>query len=435
MPFRIVNMTTEQLSTSASAHVDEDRLWRRHMELAKIGATPKGGVNRAALTALDIEARALFAEWGERLGLPSSIDPMGNMFIRRNGGDSDAAPVMSGSHLDTQPSGGRFDGIYGVLAALEALQAIDSAGIETRHPIEAAVWTNEEGVRFQPGCMGSLGFTRPDRLDQLLDTADDDGVTLRQAVKTLREGIPKAVAQAPHRPVAAFVEAHIEQGPILEQAGNTIGVVSGIQGTRRFHIEVYGEDAHAGTTPRARRKDALSAAVAMVSALEAVFHDDPQDITRFTVGTFVVEPNAQSVVPGFVMFSIDFRQPNEEVLVFLGDQVESICQSNARGCEVTVTQTSRTPPIRFEGLVPDTILAVSQRLNVPHMHIFSGAGHDAQHLFNICPTGMIFVPCEKGISHNELENAKPEDLAAGCDVLLQVLLERAGRVGEGGTGN
>ena len=227
-------------------------MWQRHMELAKIGATPKGGVNRAALSPLDIEARAQFARWGVGLGLASSIDPMGNLFIRRDGSDANAAPVMSGSHLDTQPSGGRFDGIYGVLAGLEALEAIDSAGIETRRPIEAAVWTNEEGVRFQPGCMGSLGFTRPDRLDQLLDTEDDDGVTLKQAVQAQREGIPQAVAQVPHRPVASFVEAHIEQGPILEQEGNTIDVVSGIQGTRRFHIEIYGEDAHAGTTPRGR---------------------------------------------------------------------------------------------------------------------------------------------------------------------------------------
>ena len=402
-------------------------MWQRHMELAKIGATPKGGVNRAALSPLDIEARAQFARWGVGLGLASSIDPMGNLFIRRDGSDANAAPVMSGSHLDTQPSGGRFDGIYGVLAGLEALEAIDSAGIETRRPIEAAVWTNEEGVRFQPGCMGSLGFTRPDRLDQLLDTEDDDGVTLKQAVQAQREGIPQAVAQVPHRPVASFVEAHIEQGPILEQEGNTIDVVSGIQGTRRFHIEIYGEDAHAGTTPRARRKDALSAAVAMVSALEALFHDDPEDITRFTVGTFIVEPNAQSVVPGYVMFSIDFRQPNEEVLTRLGDQIEHICYSNAKGCEVKVTQTSRTPPIRFEGLVPDTILAVSQRLEVAHMHIFSGAGHDAQHLFDICPTGMIFVPCERGISHNEIENATPADLAAGARVLADTLVELANR--------
>ena len=203
--------------------------------------------------------------------------------------------------------------------------------------------------------------------------------------------------------------------------------VSGIQGTRRFHIEVQGEDAHAGTTPRARRKDALSAAVAMVSALETMFRDDPEDITQFTVGTFLVAPNAESVVPGFVMFSIDFRQPNEDVLVRLGDQVESICQSNARGCHVRVTQTSRTPPIRFEGLVPDTILAASQRLDLPHMHIFSGAGHDAQHLFNICPTGMIFVPREKGISHNEIENATPADLAAGGRVLADTLVALANR--------
>lgn len=418
-------MTIETSDQFASAYVNSDRLWQRHMEMAKIGATPRGGVNRAALTTLDNEARALLTHWAHELGFSSSIDPMGNLFVRREGRDIQAAPVMSGSHLDTQPSGGRFDGIYGVLSALEALQAIDAAGITTRHPIEAAVWTNEEGVRFQPGCMGSLGFTHPERLTQLLEAKDNDGVTLSQAVNTLRKRIPQAADQRPHRPVAAFVETHIEQGPILEQSGHTIGVVSGIQGTRRFHVEITGEDAHAGTTPRSRRKDALSAAVAMVSALETIFHDDPEDITRFTVGAFNVEPNAESVVPGFVMFSIDFRQPNESVLSRLGDQVEALCQRNARGCEVRVTQTSRTPPIHFEGLVPEAILSVSQRLNVPHMRIFSGAGHDAQHLFNICPTGMIFVPCEGGISHNESENATPADLAAGARVLTDVLVQLA----------
>jgi len=417
--------TIETSSQLASSFINSQRLWDRHMEMAKIGATPAGGVNRAALTALDNDARALFTRWAKELGFPSSIDSMGNLFVRRPGLDLDAAPVMSGSHLDTQPSGGRFDGIYGVLCALEALQAIDAAGVKTRRPIEAAVWTNEEGVRFQPGCMGSLGFTHPQRLEQLLEAKDDDGVTLRQAVRTLKERIPEALEQPPHRPVAAFVEAHIEQGPVLEQSGNTIGIVSGIQGTRRFHVEITGEDAHAGTTPRARRKDALSAAVAMVSALEAVFHDDPDDVTRFTVGAFNVKPNAESVVPGYVMFSIDFRQPDEAVIARLGDQVETLCQRNAGRCDVRVTQTSRTPPIRFEGLVPDTILNVTQQLNLSHMHIYSGAGHDAQHLFNICPTGMIFVPCKGGVSHNESEYATPADLADGARVLTDTLVQLA----------
>ena len=331
--------------------------------------------------------------------------------------------IISGSHLDTQPSGGRFDGIFGVLAALEALQAIEAAGIDTVRPLEAAVWTNEEGVRFQPGCLGSFAFTSPDRHESVLDTADADGVTLRQAVERYRERVPEVGQQKPHRPVHAFVEAHIEQGPILEQRRKTIGIVTGIQGSRRFKVEVHGEDAHSGTTPRAGRKDAVSAAVAMIGALETVFHDDPEDVTRFTVGRIVVSPNALAVVPGYVMFTIDFRQPHNDLLVRLGDRVEGICEANAKACDVVVTQMSHTPTLQFEGLVPETILEMTERLGVPHMHIFSGAGHDAKHLFNLCPTGMIFVPCEGGISHNEIENASPSDLAAGARVLTDTLVK------------
>ena len=411
--------------TWASTRVDERRLWDRHMEMAKIGATAKGGCNRAALTDLDIEARALFTGWARALGFTCAIDPAGNLFARREGRDPDAPPVVSGSHLDTQPSGGRFDGIFGVLAALEALEAIETAGIDTARPLEAAVWTNEEGVRFQPGCLGSLAFTYPDRHEAVLDTVDADGVTLRQAVARYRERVPDLGRYPPHRPIHAYVEAHIEQGPILERRGKTVGIVTGIQGSRRFEVEVHGEDAHSGTTPRAGRKDALSAAVAMIGALEEVLHDDPEDITRFTVGRFVVSPNALAVVPGYVMFTIDFRQPHDDVLVRLGDRVEGICEANAGACEVVVTETSHTPNVRFEGLVPETILAMAERLRVPHMHIFSGAGHDAKHIVDLCPTGMIFVPCEKGISHNEAENASPSDLAAGARVLADTLVKLA----------
>ena len=241
-----------------------------------------------------------------------------------------------------------------------------------------------------------------------------------------KRAIPDVEPHELNTPVHAFVEAHIEQGPVLEDTGNTIGVVTGIQGTRRFRVEIEGENAHAGTTPRARRKDALSAGAAMVRALEELFHDDPEDITRFTIGRFVVSPNAPAVVPGHVFFNIDFRQPCEEVIERLGNQVEGICQANAKGCDVKVIEVSRTKPIKFEGLVPDAILAATERLDVPHMHIFSGAGHDAGYLFHVCPTGMIFVPCERGISHNEIENATPSDLAAGTRVLADTLVDLAG---------
>ncbi len=406
---------------SAAAAVNEQRLWQRHMEMAKIGETPKGGVNRQALTPEDVRARALLADWAAELGFEFAMDEIGNMFVHRQGTERDAAPVMTGSHIDTQPSGGRFDGIYGVLAGLEALQAVEDAGLATRRPLEAVVWTNEEGSRFMPGCMGSSVFAEPGRLDQMLCSEDMDGVTVTKALTELGVAMPAVRARPLGGEVAAFIEAHIEQGPELEATNNTIGVVTGIQGTRRFLIEVHGEDAHAGTTPRKRRKDALSAAVAMVAGLERLMYDE-HDTVRFTVGRFVVSPNAPSVVPGHVAFTIDFRQPEQEVLTRLGDQVEAVCRANAKACAVGVSETSRTEPTKFEGLVPDTIDSVAKRLDLPHMHIFSGASHDAQNLFKVCPTGMIFVPCEKGISHNEAENATSYDLAAGARVLAGVMV-------------
>ena len=411
---------------SAAAAVNERRLWQRHMEMAKIGETPKGGVDRQALTPEDVRARALLADWAAELGFECTMDEIGNMFVRRQGTERDAAPVMTGSHIDTQPSGGRFDGIYGVLAGLEALQAVEDAGLATRRPLEAVVWTNEEGSRFMPGCMGSSVFAEPGLLEQMLCSEDMDGVTVTKALTELGVAMPAVRARPLGGEVAAFIEAHIEQGPELEATNNTIGVVTGIQGTRRFLIEVHGEDAHAGTTPRKRRKDALSAAVAMVAGLECLMYDE-HDTVRFTVGRFVVSPNAPSVVPGHVAFTIDFRQPEQEVLTRLGDQVEAVCRANAKACAVGVSETSRTEPTKFEGLVPDTIDSVAKRLGLPRMHIFSGAGHDAQNLFKVCPTGMIFVPCEKGISHNEAENATSYDLAAGARVLAEVMVEIANR--------
>ena len=411
---------------SAAAAVNERRLWQRHMEMAKIGETPKGGVNRQALTPEDVRARALLADWAAELGFECTMDEIGNMFVRRQGTERDATSVMTGSHIDTQPSGGRFDGIYGVLAGLEALQAVEDAGLATRRPLEAVVWTNEEGSRFMPGCMGSSVFAEPGLLEQMLCSEDMDGVTVTKALTELGVAMPAVRARPLGGEVAAFIEAHIEQGPELEATNNTIGVVTGIQGTRRFLIEVHGEDAHAGTTPRKRRKDALSAAVAMVAGLERLMYDE-HDTVRFTVGRFVVSPNAPSVVPGHVAFTIDFRQPEQEVLTRLGDQVEAVCRANAKACAVGVSETSRTEPTKFEGLVPDTIDSASKRLGLPRMHIFSGAGHDAQNLFKVCPTGMIFVPCEKGISHNEAENATSYDLAAGARVLAEVMVEIANR--------
>lgn len=418
-------MTSENAAKAAAA-VDETLLWQRHMEMARLGATPAGGVRRLALDGNDNEARRRLAEWARGLGFSCALDPIGNLFIRRAGSERDAAPILAGSHTDTQPSGGKFDGIYGVLAACEALEAMERAGVQTRRPVEAVVWTCEEGgARFPTGTMGSSAFVGLKPLADILKETDDAGISVGEALKATRAALPGIAERPLGFPVAGFIEAHIEQGPELEIKGDTIGIVTGIQGARRFLVEIQGEDAHAGTTSRARRKDALSSAVAMVAALEKVFHDDPTDTVRFTIGRFRIRPDAPAVVPGHALFTIDFRHPDEAVLTRLGDQVAGICAAHAKKCAVTVTETSRSRPVPFASNVPDLIESAAASLDLRRMRILSGAGHDAMHLAAVCPTGMIFVPCEKGISHNETENATPADLAAGTRVLAATLVELA----------
>ncbi|MFN4087890.1 MAG: Zn-dependent hydrolase [Alphaproteobacteria bacterium] len=412
--------------TSTAVTIDAARLWQRHMDMARIGGTPKGGVNRLALTGEDIAAHRIIADWAQARGFRVFLDDMGNMFVRREGTDPTLAPSMSGSHTDTQPTGGRFDGISGVLAAFEALEAIDDAGIATRRPIEAAVWNNEEGARFAPGVMGSAVYCGRADLAAMLAGTDPDGVTMGACVAALKAAIPEAEHRALGTPIAGFIELHIEQGPILEETGNVIGVVTGMQGNRRFIVEVEGEDAHSGTTPVGRRKDAFVAATDMARALRDLFHD-PEDVVRFTIGRFEVFPGATVVVPGRAVFSVDFRHPSAETLKRLGDRVEAVCRSHAGPCRVTVREPSNAAPIDF----PDTMLSAIERSATarayPQMRIYSAAGHDARYLHTLCPSGMVFVPCERGLSHNEAENAKPEDLAAGTQVICDVLLEMAER--------
>ena len=409
---------------SASAGIDEARLWRRHMDLGRIGATPRGGMTRPALSADDAEARAVLAGWARARGFTVAIDPIGNLFVRRAGRDADAAPVLTGSHLDTQPTGGKFDGIYGVLAGFEALEALEDGKRTTRRPIEVVVWTNEEGSRFQPGCMGSMAFAGTVGLDGLLGVRDRAGTSVADALAALRARLADVPERPLGFPVAGYVEAHIEQGPRLEATGNQVGVVTGIQGQRWFEIEILGEEAHAGTTPLRLRRDALKAATSMVGALEALM-DDPDDIVRFTVGRFEVSPGSPNTVPGRVLFTIDFRHPDQSVIAARGDRVEAVCLKHARGCTVSVRETINSPPCDFDPVVIGRVRGAADRLGLRHMTMPSGAGHDAKYVAKLCPTGMIFVPCERGVSHNEAENASPADLAAGARVLAEVLVELA----------
>jgi N-carbamoyl-L-amino-acid hydrolase len=407
--------------------VREDRLWQRHADMAKLGGTPKGGVNRQALSPEDAAARNQLAAWAKARGFSVSTDAIGNLFVRREGSDPAAPPVMSGSHMDSQPTGGRFDGMYGVLAAFEALEALEDAGITTRRPVIAVAWTNEEGSRFQPGAMGSAVFAGHNRLEDMLSVEDWKGVKLADALAETLAAAPAPMREG--RPGFAldwYVEAHIEQGPRLENAGKTIGVVSGIQGSRRYIVETEGEEAHAGTTPRAARKDAFAAATRIAAAMyEAT--TDADDTLRFTIGRVEVHPGSPNTVPGKASFTIDMRHPQDAVLEAHERTLHEIVASRAAPCAARIERVVAVAPTDFDPRVIDLVRDKAGSLGLSHMDMPSGAGHDAMHIARLCPAGMIFVPCERGISHNEIENATPADLADGTRVLVEVLAELANR--------
>ena len=411
----------------AAEAIREERLWRRHADMAKLGGTPKGGVNRQALSAEDAAARNLLGSWAKARGFSISTDAIGNLFVRREGSDPNALPVMSGSHMDSQPTGGRFDGMYGVLAAFEALEALEDAGVKTKRPVVAVAWTNEEGSRFQPGAMGSAVFAGHNDLDQMLQVKDWKGVVLKDALAETLKAAPAPMREGkPGFPLDGYVEAHIEQGPRLENAATTIGVVTAIQGSRRYIVTTEGEEAHAGTTPRAARKDAFAAALRIAQAMyEAT--TDKDDMLRFTIGRVDVAPGSPNTVPGRTTFTIDMRHPVDAVLDAHEAKLKEIVAAKAAPCTSGIERVVAVPPTDFDPMVIDMVRAKTNALKLSNMDMPSGAGHDAMHIAHLCPTGMIFVPCERGISHNEIENATPQDLAAGARVLVEVLAELANR--------
>ena len=407
-------------------HIDAERLWQRHMALARFGALANGGVNRQALSKEEADARAELVRWGRAIGLAPFSDAAGNLFLRLEGSQPNLPPVLIGSHIDSQPSGGKFDGAFGVLAALEVLEAIVASGIRPRRAIEAVAWMNEEGSRFAPGMMGSALYTSARSLDQVLPITDRDGISVGDALAGLLAR-DVDIAQRPFgRPAACFLEAHIEQGPILEIERKTIGIVTGIQGKRTFRVTINGEENHAGTAPRSVRRDALVSAVAIIDALQKAMWDE-QDITRFTIGRLNVTPNAPSVVPAKVEFSIDLRHPDTETLQQLGDRIAEICAANAGRCSAVADQLLHDPPLAFPDTMRDVLARAADQVGAPSMTIASGAGHDARYLHYFCPTGMIFVPCRAGISHNEAEWAEKEHLAAGAQVLAVATAELSAR--------
>ena len=416
------------IAATVAAAVDADRLARRHEALAAIGALRPTGLSREAFTDADFEARRLILSWADARGYRAFIDPIGNMFFRSAADDRPMPPLVIGSHIDSQPAGGPFDGQVGVLAAWEAIEALEDAGVELNRPVEVAIWANEEGSRFQPTTMGSAVFTGRLALDEALAATDTEGRTLGEELRRLRPTLPGVADRQLGFPIAAFLEAHIEQGPILERRGVPIGVVSSIQGLRWFTVEVTGRTGHAGTTPEADRRDAAVAAMDMVAALRELMRD-PADTVRFTVGRFEVRPNAPNTIPGSVLFTIDFRHPDAEVLRRLGDQVEPICRAHAGRCDVAVRETLDAPPTELDPAISDAIAQASVELGISHGEITSGATHDAKYLAMVCPTGMVFIPCRDGISHSVLEHAEPEHMLLGTRVLAGAvaILLAAGR--------
>jgi len=408
---------------TTNIRIDGDRLWDSLMELAKIGATEKGGVCRLALTDLDRQARDLFRRWSEAAGCSISIDRMGNIFARRAGRDNSLPPVMTGSHIDTQPTGGKFDGNYGVLAGLEVIRTLNDFNYETARPIEVVVWTNEEGSRFAPAMVASGVFAGVFDLEYGLTRKDVEGRTMGEELKRIGYA---GEAACGGRPVAAFFEAHIEQGPILEAEDKTIGVVEGVQGIRWYEVTVTGQEAHAGPTPMPRRKDALVGVSRMVTAVNRIGLSHPPYACA-TVGMLQVLPNSRNVIPGKVFFTIDFRHPDPDILAGMGREIEAECRKTAAELmlEIDFKEIWYSPPVKFAGECVGAVRKAAEELGFSNRGIISGAGHDSVYLSRVAPTGMIFVPCKDGISHNEIEDAKREDLAAGCDVLLRAIIERA----------
>ena len=404
--------------------INGDRLWKSLMELAQIGATEKGGVCRLTLTDLDKQGRDLVLRWAKEAGMTVVIDKIGNGFMRRAGRNNALPPIMTGSHIDTQPTGGKFDGNYGVLAGIEVVRTLNDHGIETEAPLEVAFWTNEEGSRFVPVMMGSGVFARAFTLEHAYAAKDTAGKSVREEL----ERIGYIGTQEPgEHPIGAYFETHIEQGPVLEDNDKTIGVVQGVLGIRWFDCTVTGMEAHAGPTPMALRKDALQVAThLMQEVLAAALRHKPHG--RGTVGMVHVHPNSRNVIPGRVKFSIDLRNATDALVDTMADEVKAYAEKLGKdsGLPITIELVSSYRAQAFHADCVDAVGRAATKLGYSNMNVVSGAGHDAVYMAQLAPAGMIFIPCKDGISHNEIEDAQPEHITAGCNVLLHAMLERAG---------
>ena len=418
-------MNAAMKESVAPLTINGARLWDSLMAMAQIGATPKGGVCRLALTDLDRQGRDLFVAWAKEAGCTIAVDRMGNVFARRAGRDDSLAPVVTGSHADSQPTGGKFDGIYGVLGGLEVIRTLNDHRIETERPIEVVIWTNEEGSRFAPAMVSSGVFAGVFSLDYGLSRKDVDGKTLGEELARIGYAGELPVG----KPIHAAFELHIEQGPILEAEGKTIGVVHAAQGQRWYEVVLTGQESHAGPTPMPRRRDALLGAARVIDLVNRIGHAHAPYACA-TVGMIQCHPNSRNVIPGRVFFTVDFRHPDDAVLAQMDAELRAGVAKIVEDTRVELTSLEQIfyyRPVAFDAACVASVRAAAERFGYSHRDIVSGAGHDACYLAQVAPTAMIFVPCIGGISHNEIEDATPAWIEAGANVLLHAMLGRAHR--------
>jgi N-carbamoyl-L-amino-acid hydrolase len=411
--------------SGTNQRIDGKRLWDSLMAMAEIGATPKGGVKRLTLTEVDKAGRQRFAAWCEALGLTMRVDAMGNMFARREGRDPTRLPVLFGSHLDSQPTGGKFDGALGVIAGLEVIRTLNDLNMVTEAPLELVNWTDEEGSRFGHSLMGSGVWAGIYTQDKAYGLKDVDGVTVSDALDAIGY---KGEHPAKPFPADAYFELHIEQGPILEREGRQVGIVTGAQAQVWYDAVVTGRDSHAGTTPPSLRRDALVAAARVITLVDSLMRARGED-GRGTVGFLQVLPASRNVVPGEVRFSVEFRHPLDAEIdglaaTFPAEAARLVAET---GCRLDLTELFRIPAQPFDPSCVELVRQATQRLGLSAREIISGAGHDAVYVARSVPTAMIFTPCKDGLSHNEAESILPEEAEAGCQVLFEAVVARANR--------
>lgn len=400
-------------------HINSKRLQTWLADFATIGATPNGGVHRLTLADLDKQARDLFVSLAKKAGCSIKIDAMGNIFARRSGEDNRLSPVLIGSHIDSQPLGGKYDGIYGVLAALEVVYSLNDNNIKTDRPIDVVSWTNEEGSRFAPAMIGSAVFSGLTTLQEGWSCRDSEGNTIKQELE--RIGYAGNDNFSNYK-IHASLELHIEQGPILENHNELIGIVTGALGQKWYDVEFTGMASHAGTTPMEVRQDALLGLADAVLEVNTIGKNEKPE-GRATVGMVKITPNSRNVISDKAWFSVEFRHPSEKGLQRMDQQLSEKVHQIAEKLNLTysIHPILSFPPLPFDDNCIEVVRRVAQNLNYPHRTMVSGAGHDSCNISKIAPTSMIFIPCIKGISHNEKEEIKPEWMSAGANVLLNAV--------------